>query len=262
MISNQLPKKRGMTGIIPVRNCIELDYCPTLGVESMLPICDEILISDGGSTDGTREFFVEWATREPKIKVLDFPWENPVSSNFFLYRWINWTQQRASYDMIASLDADEAFDPASYPRMREAVEKRECLNFIRLNLWRDPFHTCPKGTVCSWLVARLGPSEMPMVSDNIYPPGEEPEIRQNAKNDDSLRIWHLGFLREKEKFFKKCRAELYFLHGIVQDPRLIQAETTGEDWVALCTWKDQPLVEHGFALPELIKPWLKERGRL
>lgn len=248
----------GLTGIMAIRNGIELDYCTELAVLSMLPICDEILIGDGGSTDGTREFFTEWAVREPKIHVLDYPWPDPVGDYMIHQKWLNWIQQFAQFDMVCTVDADEVFDPSSYPRMREAVRDHECLWFHRVNLWQDPQHEAPHGTVCGHEVARIGPKELPLVSDQQYP-GGEPEIRVRAKRDPSLRIWHLGFLRDKAKFLKKSRCEQRYLLN-TYDARLEQCERTGEDWVPLTMWKDRQLIQHGLIIPEFVKPWLLERG--
>lgn len=252
------PVKKGLCGILAIRDGIELDYCGELAIQSMLPVCDEVLIGDGGSTDGTREFFVEWAKQEPKIRVLDYPWPNPVGDQYIHQKWLNWIQQFSRFNMVCTVDADEVFDPSCYSRMTQAAEKQECLWFHRVNLWKDPQHEAPHGTVCGHEVARLGPVELPLVSDQQYP-GGEPEIRVKALRDASLRIWHLGFLRDQKKFLKKSRREQLFLLN-TYDSRLEQCEKTGEDWVELTMWKDRELIEHKFMLPETIKPWLRERG--
>jgi glycosyltransferase involved in cell wall biosynthesis len=250
-----------MTGIVPVRNGDELDYCWRLAVASLLPVCEEVIISDGESTDGTYEAALALAKEEPKIKVVRWPWPDPVGDHWFLTKWLAWTQQHASYDMICHLDADEVFDPISHHRMRLAVEKREALWFHRINLWKDPQHEAPHGTVCSHLVVYLGPGEHGAVSDNVYPGGNDPEIKAIAKQDpdNKLRIWHLGFLRHKPQFVKKWRTETRYLLNTI-DPRCEQCEQTGEDWVELTMWKDRQLIEHGLELPELVRPWLLERG--
>ena len=253
------PRKRGLTGIVPVRNGEELDYCWRLAVASMLPICDEVIISDGESNDGTYEAALEWAQREPKLRLERWPWPNPVGDAWFLQKWLVWTQQHASYDMICHLDADEIFDPSGYDRMKAAVERRESLWFHRVNLWQDPQHEAPHGTVCAHKVVYLGPGELKAVSDNQYPGGDDPEIMTKAKQDPDLRIWHRGFLRDKAKFVKKWRAETTYLLNTI-DARCVQCEKTGEDWVTLTMWPDRQLLDHRLPIPEFIKQWLRERG--
>lgn len=249
----------GLTGIIPIRDGILCDYCPELGVESMLPVCDEVIISDGRSTDGTREFFQEWATREPKLRVVDYDFpENLTGDPWFLSKWLNWTQQFARFSQVCALDADEVFDPLSYPAMRESIKTRESFFYHRVNLWKDPQHEAPHGTVCAHLVVRSHPTSMPLICDNMFFDGQ-PEALKAAKFEPSLRIWHLGFLRDKKKFLIKSRREQWYLLN-AWDERLQRAEDTGEDWVELTMWKDKALIEHKIKLPEFVKPWLTARG--
>lgn len=252
------PRKRGLTGIVPVKNGDELDYCWRLAVESMLPICDEVIISDGESTDGTYQAALAMAAANPKIKVVQWKWPDPKGDHWFLTAWLNWTQQYASYDMICHLDADEAFDPSGYPRMREAIGNRESLWFHRVNLWQDPQHEAPHGTVCAHMVVYMGPGEYGAISDNMYPEGE-PAIKTEAKNHETLRIWHLGFLRDKKKFLKKWRTESTYLVNTV-DPRCTRCEATGEDWVKVTMWTDRELILHGLKIPDFLHHWLIGRG--
>lgn len=250
-------KLRGLTGIVPVRNGNSLGYCWQLAVESMLPVCDEVLISDGGSDDGTLEAAMLLATQDPKIKVLHYPWDNPVGDHWFLSRWINWSLQFAQFDMQCQLDADEAFDPSSYGMMRLYVSQRKPAWFHRVNLWRDPQHEAPHGTVCAHECVRLGPIEHPAVCDNLHP--VEPWVNLNGERHPSLRIWHLGFLRDQPQFLKKAR-EIQRMLINTFDPNLAECERTGEDWVKKCPFPaDKPLIKHEIPLPDLIKPWLRER---
>ena len=254
------PRQRGLTGIIPVRNGDELDYCWRLSLESMVPVCQEVIISDGGSTDGTLEAAQKIADNSGgRIRCVQWPWPEPRGDHWFLQKWLVWTQEKASYDMVCHLDADEVYDPGSFPKMREAVHKRESLWFHRINLWRDPQHEAPHNTVCSQSVVYLNCCEDKLLSDNIYPGGNDPEHKVNAKTHDSLRIWHLGFLRDKKKFLAKARCEQLYLINTF-DPRLAECEVTGEDWVEKTMWPDRPLIEHGIELPLIIKPWLEARG--
>ena len=43
------------------------------------------------------------------------------------------------------------------------------------------------------------------------------------------------------------------------DPRLTKAEESGEDWVKMTPF-NQPLDPYSGMHPEIIKPWLRERG--
>lgn len=265
--------QRGLSGYIPVRNGDRLDYCWREAAESLLPICDELILCDSDSTDGTRETMDAWAARNPKIRVLNRPWPvlptfeqwqhdmpRPPSDPMMLIKWLNWIREHCHYDMQITTDADEVLDPRSYPAIREAVKERGCRYFRRLNFWQDAQHLIPDGHVCGTNVARLGPTELPMCSDEPRPDGE-PEIRKRATFDDSLRFFHYGFLRKPAAFFEKAKVMHLALHSSY-DPRLVEAERTGQPWYQLSKWPDEiPLVTYGdsYHPPQAIE-WLRFRG--
>lgn len=251
--------KRGLSGYVPVRNGERLDYCWRLAVESMLPICDEVVICDSDSDDGTKEAAVKWAEAEPKIRVINYPWPNPKGDVWMLMKWLNFARQHLSYDMQITLDADEVIHPDAYPEIRRAVEEKRSRWFRRLNFWKDPQHLIPDGQVCGMSVARLGPTDLEMPSDNAeaHPDGE-PEIRTKAAYHPKLLIWHLGFLRPQEPFLLKSRVMQAALLN-TYDPALAQAEKTGQKWHELSNAQLQ-LVPYDGTHPENIRTWLAERG--
>lgn len=250
----------GLTGVVPVRNAESLGYCWKVAIESMLPIVSEVIVSDGGSTDQTLPDIEEWLTREPKLKLVHYPWENPVGDVWFLSKWINWTlQNHARYNMQCQLDADEVFDPSSYSAMRDLVRRRRPGWFHRVNLWQDPWHEAPHGTVCAERAVRIGPIEYPAVCDNLHP--SEPWVNVNGEAYHyGLRIWHLGFLRDQDKFLKKAREIMRMLLN-THDQRLAECEQTGQKWFERCPFPpNKPLIKHALTIPENVKPWLRERG--
>ena len=62
-----------ITGILPVRNCIENGYPFMESILSVLPIVDEYLVCDGGSTDGTLEALEKLEASYPKVRLLRIP---------------------------------------------------------------------------------------------------------------------------------------------------------------------------------------------
>lgn len=263
--------KHGLSGFIPVRNNFKLDYCAQLTVNSLLPICNEVIVCDSDSTDETFKFFFEWSKREPKIRVINWPW--PVVATFdewkedkprppgdprLLIRWLNYTRQFCLYDTQISLDADEVLCPKSYPEIRRAIEDHVPRWFSRINFWRDPFHEAPHGTVCGERVAKLGPTTYETVSDEPREEGEPP-MRSEALFNDSLRIFHLGFLRRQEAFFAKSKVMQAALHS-TYDRRLLKAEEQGTSWVDESPF-DKPLIPYPYNdLTQDVKTWLSHRG--
>lgn len=62
-----------ITGINPVRNCIENGYPVIESILSKYPICSEYKVNDGGSTDGTLEALLELSEVYPRITVTQIP---------------------------------------------------------------------------------------------------------------------------------------------------------------------------------------------
>lgn len=255
-----------ISGYVCVRNMFDLDYCADLAVKSLLPVCDEVLISDGQSTDGTYEFFRNWARTEPKIRLVTYPWPNPHRDITWWTTWLNSAREQLAHPWQLQLDADEVLDPVSYPAIKALADfgtnyGNTALWFERLNFWRDAQHLAPKGRVCGDQVVRFGPSDLWMPSDEPHPEGE-PEIRKRAgwppDGGRSRRIFHYGFLRREEAMIEKVRVVNGAFFGTMDD-RLVKAEADGTPWVDSIDI-GAPLQEFYEPHPEIAHAWLHERG--
>lgn len=250
-----------LSGYICVRNALRLDYCVRLAARSLLPVVDELVICDSDSTDGTRELFDLWAAREPKLRVINYPWPNPVGDSLWWVNWLNFARERLSHEMQITLDADEVLDdsPACRAAVREAAEDGGCRWFDRLNFWRDGRSVIPEGHCCGKLVARMGPAKFWMPSDEPHHPGEC-EILDRAVLDGRLRIFHLGFLRRTDAFYAKAKVVLpaFFTR---YDQRLEFAERDGKQLhESECDFTDF-LVPYRGPWPSEVVEWMRERGR-
>lgn len=259
--------KRGLSGYSIVRNAIKLDYCIKLAIESLLPVCDEVVICDSDSTDGTREMLDEMASKEPRLRIVNRPWPNPINKPRWFVEWINDARQELRYDTQIMLDADEVLSEKAYPILSRNVSTGRCLWFRRNNFWKDARTVIPDGETCGHMVARFGPTKLWMPSDEPYGDGDsfhagpEPTIRVLAIHSAELSIFHYGFLRKREAIFAKNRVNLMAFRG-TWDARLSRAILHPEK-----DWQDfsphiQPYIKYYGAHPKHCIPWLKERGAL
>lgn len=254
-----------ISGFTIIRNAFELDFCLELAVQSMLPVCGEVVVCDSDSTDGTREWLDAWAEAEPKLRVVNRPWDDPNGKITWIVDWMQWTQSHLTGEQHLYLDADEVLDPRGYDVLKNA-KSDDCFWFERINYWRDAYHVAPHGTVCAHQVARFGPTYLPMFSDEIHDgvqfPLPEPEMRTRAKRHPSLIIHHLGFLRHRDAMFAKNAVNLRAFFGHEQDARLKEAAKHPErHWTDFCPFK-RPLMPYSGSYPDIAVDWLKERGAL
>lgn len=262
--------KHGLSGFTVVRNALSLDYCIELCIQSLLPVCEEVLVCDSDSTDGTREMLEAWAKKEPKIRIINYEWkERPQGDKTWITGWMNFARRYLHFASQIYLDADEVLGKWGYEVIRNASGTHNCFWFHRLNFWRDAQHLVPKGHCCADEVARFGPTDMWMPADEIHAPGEhpgpEPVMRLRAIRHPALKIFHYGFLRKRESFFAKCKVVLPNLLG-TYDPRLVKAEAGPGPWEDYTPFIDQgsgreiPLPPYTGPHPQIAHQWLRERG--
>jgi len=68
-ILEEADHKPTISGYMTTRDCIEQQYPWRACIDSMIKFCDEVVVVDGGSTDGTWEELEKWDEQEEKLKV-------------------------------------------------------------------------------------------------------------------------------------------------------------------------------------------------
>lgn len=63
-----------ISGFMIVKNVLKQGYPFVEAIASALPICDEFLISDGYSTDGTFEILKRISSLNKKIRIFRYNW--------------------------------------------------------------------------------------------------------------------------------------------------------------------------------------------
>ena len=67
-----------VSGYTTTLNCIDQKYPYADCISSMLAFCDEVVVVDGGSSDGTWEELVKWSEKDEKLKIkkIERDWEH------------------------------------------------------------------------------------------------------------------------------------------------------------------------------------------
>lgn len=248
-----------LSGYTLTRNCIELDYCFEETISSLLGVCDEVVVCDAQSTDGTFERLYNLSLEEPKLRIVTYPWKDPVGEGpVWFTSWINFAREHLSHEMQLQLDADEVVHDRSYEAIRNAVEKKEARWCERYNFWRDSTHLAPEGHVCGSSIVRLGPSDLFMPSDEPHPEGE-PEIKKIAVHGAPIEIFHYGFIRKKDSFYKKSKVVQEAFFGSC-DERLLRAERNDTPFEDEFLFDGKVLKEFSGEHPEVAHKWLLDRN--
>jgi glycosyltransferase involved in cell wall biosynthesis len=254
----------GVSGYTCCRNPLRLDYCINLTVQSLLDLgCDEVVVCDSDSVDGTREMLDRWAENEPRLRIINYPWPAPKGDTTWWISWMNWTRAHLRYSIQVQLDADEVLEVTD----RLKLQVQDCtdldgphsLVFDRLNFWGSPQTLIPEGQCCGKFVIRAAPTEWFMCSDEPRHAGESEMIDNQTRINPLPRIFHLGFLRRPDAFYAKAKVVLEAFFNRY-DERLERAEKAKKALAdSECEWKDK-LTPYEGEFPESIRKWLEARG--
>jgi len=247
-------------GTVPVRNGDDLDFCWRECVESLLPVCDQVVICDSDSTDGTTEAIKQWAAREPKIKYVNWPHKNPKGDGRWVMKWQNFARENLDTDFNISSDADEVLHEDCYDLLLSKVRegKRRSLRVQRWNFWEGPGTMVPFGHGIGHEVIRVAPQSVWMPAD--FPDPEGQEAMDMEEICLGIQFFHYGFLRHPEAFFKKAKI-IQAAFSASYDPQFDTLEQN-RYWMAniKSDWKSRPLEQFHGTHPKLIHHWLRDRG--
>lgn len=251
-------------GNVCIRDGESTDFPWRECIASLLPVCSTVYVCDGGSTDGTLDAIQEWMTREPKLRLIHYPWPSPKGRTHFWVEWLNYARDHIHEPWHLQLDADEVLYEDSYDWIRHYVATTPPPAAVwcqRLNFWRDPWHLVPSGHMCGDRVARLASTALWMPTDYPHPDGELLCQLAGKYPVAPIKIGHYGALRSRAGMALKQRRYQEWTIGSL-DPRIAIAEQSANwcDSVAeQCGWADKVASYRGDH-PAVIKQWLRDRG--
>jgi glycosyltransferase involved in cell wall biosynthesis len=103
-----------ISGFMIVKDVLKQGYPFVEAISSALPICDEFLVSDGYSTDGTYAVIEKIALANPKVKVYREQWPNRKDVTV-LADVTNSLRAKCRHEYILSLQANEVIHEQSAP---------------------------------------------------------------------------------------------------------------------------------------------------
>lgn len=110
-----------IVGFTFVRNGVIFDYPFLESIQSLLPLCDELIIAVGQSDDNTLEQIK--SLQSSKIRIIETVWDNALrKSGTILSQQTNLALDQVAGDWAIYLQADEVLHEKDYPIIRNAMD--------------------------------------------------------------------------------------------------------------------------------------------
>ena len=112
-----------ISGYTTVRNADRMKYPWKATVASMLGFCNEVVVADGGSTDGTWEALQEWAEKEPRLVVeqVNIPDDHPSFAYETDGKLKAFARSKCTSDFCWQMDADEIVHENDYEKVTQVM---------------------------------------------------------------------------------------------------------------------------------------------
>jgi len=114
-----------ISGYTTVYNCIKNEYPWEKTVESMLGFCDEVVVVDSGSDDGTWEKLLEIAERNEKVvaKQNKIDWDHPRFAYHSDGMQKAFARDFCTGDFCWQMDSDEFVLPKDFEKIKQLVKR-------------------------------------------------------------------------------------------------------------------------------------------
>ena len=124
-INRQTSMQPTISGYTTTHNCISQDYPFEASISSMLEFCDQVVVVDGGSTDGTVEKLKEIAAKSSEKLIIHVQKRDWDSKRFAVFDGLQKALGRAlcTGDFCWQQDSDEVVHENDYEKVRELVRK-------------------------------------------------------------------------------------------------------------------------------------------
>lgn len=258
---------RKLGGSIFVHNAISQDYCIKESVECLKELCDEVVVLDAGSTDGTTELVKSLADSKTMIALCEHDeWQakRKELGREVLSYFSNKAKDFLNTEWYFSLQADEVIHEDSFEAIRNFVYHESgglsgayCR---RINLWGTtqhklnvPLHRSPVGVT----VLRLARTQYNSIDD-----AESIEAIGLIHTGlvDLIRVYHMGFVRDKYRHCSKVQHMQESIFQFAEMDKKVQAmDGVFDPWIH---FSKSDVVPIGESLPKFVKAWAEERDAI
>ena len=121
-----------ISGFMVVKDVVSGGYPFVEAIRAALPICDELLVSDGYSSDGTWEALEALSARHPRLVLHRDRWDGPRGHAEIIARMTNVLLERCRHDWCLNLQANEVLHERSREELRRLPELYPDAEMFRL----------------------------------------------------------------------------------------------------------------------------------
>lgn len=241
-------------GALFIRNGLQYDYCFLEAMKCLEELCDEVVVLDAGSDDGTlEELSRNKSDKTMLIALNELEWYKRHGREKLAY-FQNLAKSFLSTDYYFLLQGDEIIHEDCFPYIRRAIETgSEAFMCRRMNLWKDCNHylnVILGRQPCNTFVIRLAKINYESIGD-----GESINAYADYTFSEDIMIWHYGFVRKKEVMKGKILNMQDVVFEIDHDPKLDTMDVF--DWSAWFSEDDLKSISQPH--PKFIQNWIINR---
>jgi len=251
--------KNSLGGHLFLYNAIQYDYCFIEAIESLLPICDQVIVVDCGSDDGTAGVLFKKYEQHKKVDLfMGRKWD--IGNGYERLRLhANFAREQLKTEWQFMLQGDEILHEDSYKWIKKAIQFGNNNKILtrRFNLFdsMDKYVKFDsKKRPCGDAIVRLAKQDIEVIGD---------AETLNFTNNDSrflndIFIVHYGFVRDRKKILKKA-IDMQGWFGMGVDKRLIQDRDEAGRFRPKLYIPDTELTTIPFRHPKIMNEWINER---
>lgn len=148
-----------ISGYTTVLNGENMGYPYIECIKSMLGFCDEVVVVDGGSTDGTVENVL--AINDPRVKLISRPWKPEDGAMAIDGEQKQFARSQCTGDFLWQQDADEVVHEDDYAKIKQMVDEFpadvDVIHLPVIELWAGTDNVrCDRHT-WKWRLSRNNP---------------------------------------------------------------------------------------------------------